>query len=107
MARRQWSDLSERSRRTIMVLGVVEGVLKAAALVDLRRRADDEIRGPKKAWALAIAFVNAAGAVPVTYFLLGRRKQGSAWGRSIFSATSTGRSGRGGVASGSNSSLLE
>jgi hypothetical protein len=60
-----------------MVLGILEGVLKTAALVDLRRRPEEEVRGPKKVWGLAITFVNAAGAVPAAYFLLGRRKQGS------------------------------
>lgn len=74
MARQRWSDMSERRRRVIMVLGIVEGVLKTVALADLRRRGDDEVRGPKKAWGLAIVFVNAAGAVPAAYFLLGRRK---------------------------------
>jgi len=67
--------MSERSRRVVMALGVFEGLLKTAALVDLRRRAGDEVRGPKKAWALGIMFVNAGGAVPAAYFLLGRRKQ--------------------------------
>ena len=76
MARRRWSELSERNRRMIVAVGAIEGVLKAAALVDLRRRPADELRGPKKVWALAIVFVNSAGAVPVAYFLFGRRTRG-------------------------------
>lgn len=77
MARRRWSEMSEGRRRAIMALGIFEGVLKTAALVDLRRRADEEVRGPRKVWGLAIVFVNAAGAVPAAYFLLGRRREGS------------------------------
>jgi hypothetical protein len=73
----RWQDLSERSRRLIVVAGVVEGILKIAALVDLRRRRADEIHGSKKSWALAIVVINSAGAVPVAYFLRGRRRQGS------------------------------
>lgn len=77
MAKR-WSDLSPRSRRVMVALGAFEGALKIAALIDLRRRAGDEIRGRKKTWALAITFVNSVGAVPLAYFLFGRRKQGGA-----------------------------
>jgi hypothetical protein len=77
MARRRWSDLSERSRRLIVLGGVFEGILKIAALVDLKRRPAEEIRGSKPAWATAVVLVNSVGAVPVAYFLLGRRKSGS------------------------------
>lgn len=76
MARRRWRDLSERSRRLIVVAGVLEGILKIAALVDLKRRPAEEIRGSKRAWASAVVLVNSLGAVPVAYFLLGRRKSG-------------------------------
>jgi hypothetical protein len=75
MAKRQWSDLSERDRRLIVVAGAFEAALKIAALVDLKRRPGEEIYGPKWAWATAIVSVNSAGAVPAAYFLLGRRKR--------------------------------
>jgi hypothetical protein len=71
--RRRWQDLSPRIRRLILIVGSLEGMLKIAALWDLRRRPAAEIRGSKKVWALAISFVNSAGAVPVAYFLRGRR----------------------------------
>ncbi|HET8603507.1 MAG TPA: hypothetical protein VFM09_06225 [Marmoricola sp.] len=73
MAKRRWSDLSERTRRLIVLTGAVEGALKAAALVDLRRRPAEEVRGSKKVWAVAIVLVNSAGALPIGYFALGRR----------------------------------
>jgi hypothetical protein len=46
MAKR-WSDLSPRTRKLIIVGGVAEAGLKAAAAIDLRRRGADQVRGPK------------------------------------------------------------
>ena len=56
-----------------MVGAAVEGVLKIAALVDLKRRPAAEIRGRKWVWATVITLANSVGVVPVGYFLLGRR----------------------------------
>ena len=75
-SKRRWSDLSPRTRRFIVVGGVFEGIVKTVALVDLRRRPAAEVRGSKRAWATAIVLVNSVGAVPVAYFLLGRRRTG-------------------------------
>ncbi len=70
----QWSDLSPRTRRIFVIGAGFEASLKVAALSDLVRRPSSEIRGTKPRWAAAIAFINAAGAAPVAYFLFGRRK---------------------------------
>jgi hypothetical protein len=78
VARRRWSDLSERSRRLIIITGVGEAALKVAALLDLRRRRADEVRGSKKVWAAAILLTNTVGAVPIAYFAFGRRPPGPA-----------------------------
>jgi hypothetical protein len=72
--RKHWSDVSERTRRLIIVGAVGDGVLKAVALIDIRRRPASKIRGPKWVWAALIAVVNSAGILPVSYFLLGRRR---------------------------------
>jgi hypothetical protein len=74
MARR-WSDLSPGSRRLIIAVGVAEAGLKAAALIDIRRRPASEIRGPKWAWIAAL-LVNSAGLIPLSYFAYGRRRAG-------------------------------
>ena len=74
MDRRRWQDLDPRARRAITVLGAVEGTLKVAALVDLARRPAAQVRGSKTRWAVAITLVNSAGAVPILYFLRGRRR---------------------------------
>jgi hypothetical protein len=73
-ARRQWSDLSERNRRLLTITAVAEGILKLAALVDIRRRPASQIRGPKWLWATVVAFVSSAGVVPISYFVFGRRQ---------------------------------
>jgi hypothetical protein len=72
-ARRRWSDLSERTRRLIILGAVCEGVLKLAALVDIKRRPATRIRGSKLAWAACVVLVNSVGGAPLAYFLFGRR----------------------------------
>lgn len=72
--RRRWSDLSSRTRRLIIAGAVGEGVLKLAALADLRRRPASQVRGPKWLWAAALALVGSAGMLPLSYFLFGRRQ---------------------------------
>ncbi len=69
--RKKWSELSDRNRRLITILGVIEGVLLVATLVDIRRRPADQIKGSKRMWT-AIAFVNIIG--PIAYFVFGRRR---------------------------------
>ena len=73
-ARRKWSDLSERTRMLIITVAVADGVLKAAALIDIKRRPASQIRGPKWVWAPVVAVVNSAGVVPISYFVFGRRQ---------------------------------
>jgi hypothetical protein len=71
--RRRWSELSDETRKRIIVVGIVEAILKAAMLLDLRRRPASQVRGSKKAWA-ASALINSAGVLPVSYFVFGRRR---------------------------------
>jgi hypothetical protein len=71
--KRRWSDLSPRQRRLLLIGAALEGMLKIAALRDLRRRPAAEIRGSKKLWATALVLANSAGTVPIAYFRLGRR----------------------------------
>ena len=73
MARKQWSDLSERTRRLLAITAVAEGILKLAALIDLKRRPASQVRGPKWLWATVLAIVSSAGVAPISYFLFGRR----------------------------------
>jgi hypothetical protein len=71
---RRWTELTTMQRRAVLSAGVAEGALKIAALIDLRRRPAGQIRGSKRSWAVAITLVNSLGAVPIAYFLRGRRR---------------------------------
>ena len=73
MARRKWEDLDPRTRRLIVVAGAIDGVLRLAALVDLARRPSNEVRGSKSKWAVAVTLINSLGAVPIAYFVWGRK----------------------------------
>jgi hypothetical protein len=68
---KQRSDLSKGQRQIIIVAAAAEAALKAAMLIDLRRRPADQVRGPKWLWA-STALVNTAGIAPLSYFIVGR-----------------------------------
>jgi hypothetical protein len=72
--RKRWSDLSPRKRRLIVIAGVAEASLKAAALMDIKRRPASQIRGPKWIWVATLAVVGSFGALPLAYFAFGRRR---------------------------------
>jgi len=69
MERKRWSDLSDREKTAVLVAVSVQLSLAATAWIDLARRPAELVRGPKAAWAAAIA-VNFVG--PLAYFTLGR-----------------------------------
>jgi hypothetical protein len=69
--KKRWRELTRAQRGVILIGALVQLVLQAAALWDLRRRTPDELRG-SKAWWTAAAFVNVVG--PIAYFLVGRRR---------------------------------
>ena len=71
MARKRWSELSSGQRRGVVLSGVVQVTLLIAALLDIWRRPEEEIRGSKRLWTAA-AFVNFIG--PLSYFIFGRRR---------------------------------
>jgi hypothetical protein len=73
---RRWDQLSARHRRLIVLAAVVDGILKIAALNDLRRRSADGIRGRKWARATVVSVANSVGLVPLAYFVFGRRRNG-------------------------------
>jgi hypothetical protein len=70
-SRKRWSDLSPAQRRAIIAAGVVQNSLLVAALVDIRRRPQKQVRGDKRLWA-AGAFVSWVG--PIAYFTYGRKR---------------------------------
>jgi hypothetical protein len=68
--RKAWKDLSPWQRISILVGISVQFSLLVSALVDIRRRPAEQIRGPKLLWVMA-SFVNFIG--PVGYFVFGRK----------------------------------
>lgn len=68
----RWSDLSPRTRWILTAAAVAEAGLKAAVLIDLRRRPASQVRGSKRLWASSM-IVNSAGLIPLAYFVFGRR----------------------------------
>jgi hypothetical protein len=79
-AKWHWSDMSPRTRKLLIGAAAAEASLKAAALLDIRRRPAGEIRGSKWIWVPVVIAVNSFGAVPLAYFAFGRRKQGDGRG---------------------------
>lgn len=75
--KKRWGDLSERTRKLLIVGALGEGALKIAALIDIRRRPASQVRGPKWVWATVVAVVSSAGILPISYFLLGRKQDHS------------------------------
>jgi hypothetical protein len=73
-ARKQWSDLSGRTRGLLIATAVVDLALKVAALIDIKRRPASQVRGPRWLWASVVAVVSSAGIVPISYFVAGRRQ---------------------------------
>ena len=69
--KKRWSDLSPAQRRAIIAAGVVQNGLLVAALVDIRRRPQKQVRGDKRLWA-AGSFVSWVG--PIAYFTYGRKR---------------------------------
>ncbi len=70
----KWQELDPRMRQAIMVAAAFEAGLKVAAFIDLARRPSASVRGSKVGWAAALTVVNSVGAVPVLYFLRGRKQ---------------------------------
>jgi hypothetical protein len=71
MPRMQWNDLTAGQRRGIALGGIVQIALLVAALIDIRRRPADEIKGSKLLWT-ALACINFVG--PIAYFIFGRKR---------------------------------
>ena len=70
-AKKRWADLSDGQRKLLLAAAAAELSLKITALIDIKRRPAERIRGPKAMWRAAMA-VNLIG--PVSYFVIGRKR---------------------------------
>ncbi len=68
--KKQWKDFSTATKVRIVLVGIVQVALLAAALWDIRRRPAEQIKGSKKMW-YSVAFINYIG--PIAYFAFGRK----------------------------------
>jgi hypothetical protein len=71
MRQKQWNDLSDTQKRGIVLLGALQLLLLAAALLDIHWRNVDAINGSKRLWRMVV-FINFIG--PIAYFLFGRKR---------------------------------
>lgn len=70
-AARKWAELSDRQRALLLGAAAAELSLKIAALIDIKRRPAERIRGPKALWRAAMV-INLLG--PLSYFVIGRKR---------------------------------
>lgn len=68
---RKWRRMDTAERATIVAGAVVHVALMGLAQVDMCRRPESEIRGPRWLWRL-IVLINFVG--PVAYFTIGRKR---------------------------------
>ncbi len=71
MQNKSWQDLSMAQRVGAIIMGGIQIALLVAALMDIRRRPAEQIKGSKRLWT-ALAFVNYIG--PLAYFLVGIKR---------------------------------
>jgi hypothetical protein len=70
-SKKRWEDLTQQQRISIVIMGVVQVGLLAAALVDIHQRTEEELTASKRTWTM-ISFINYVG--PIAYFLFGRKE---------------------------------
>lgn len=69
----KWSEMHGWKKVFVVVMGIIQIALLAAALLDIRKRPAEDIRGNKKIWTL-VSFINFIG--PILYFKYGRGSEG-------------------------------
>lgn len=70
---KHWSDLSPGTRRAISIGAAVDVSLRAVAIIDLIKRPQEQIKGSKALWAVALVVVNSVGLVPTAYLTWARK----------------------------------
>lgn len=69
--KKSWSDLTSVQQQAIVAAAAVEAVITTVAMVDLARRPQAAVRGPKFLWLLTFV-VQPIG--PLAYLTRGRRQ---------------------------------
>lgn len=71
--KKSWSELSPLARAGIVTLAVLDTGMKVWALADLVPRPQDQVKGSKTGWAIALAIVNSVGVLPAAYLVWARQ----------------------------------
>ncbi|MFP4417751.1 MAG: PLDc N-terminal domain-containing protein [Chitinispirillaceae bacterium] len=69
----KWKDMPGWKKVFFVMMGIIQIALLAAALLDIRKRSAEDIRGSKKLWTM-LSFINFIG--PLLYFKCGRKSEG-------------------------------
>lgn len=72
MKKIEWGQLPTPVRVALAAVAGVDAGLRLWSLVDLARRPDEQVRGPKVAWMGGLIAMNTVGALPAAYLLWGR-----------------------------------
>ena len=70
---KRWSELSPVMRAVIVKLVVLDVGLKCWALADLVSRPQNQVKGSKTAWAIALTISSSAAVLPATYLTWARK----------------------------------
>lgn len=66
-------DLLQRMIPLLIPLVIIQLGLMIAAVIDLARRPEEQVKGSKILWVLVIVLVNFIG--PIIYFVVGRKDE--------------------------------
>ena len=72
LRRRSWREMSSAQKAANIVLAVVESILTAWALLDIKNRPEGQINGKKRIWVMT-SFIQPVG--PIIYFIFGRKRE--------------------------------
>ena len=72
--KKSWSELSPVTRAAIVKMALLDVGLKAWALADLVNRPQEQVKGSKTVWAVALTLVNSVGVLPAAYLACARKR---------------------------------
>jgi hypothetical protein len=72
LKRRSWNELSPAQKTGNIVLAIVELILTAWALLDIKNRPQEQINGKKITWVMT-SLIQPVG--PIIYFIFGRKRE--------------------------------
>lgn len=68
----KFKELPPLVRGALVFGGVADVALRIYAMIDVVRRPDEDVRGPKAVWLPALGVVSSFGLLPLCYLKFGR-----------------------------------